>query len=74
MIFSMYTNAGLITVFYPLAVFGYALLNEVRPNHKFWKVIMIFSICVLIIKFICSIQAVRDALSKNTAKYWVNMF
>jgi hypothetical protein len=33
MIYSMYTNAVLITMFYPLAVFGYALLDEVRPKY-----------------------------------------
>jgi len=59
MLYSMYTNAGLITLFYPMAVFGYALLNEVRPNYKFWRVVMTASLTILIIKFLCSIQIVR---------------
>jgi hypothetical protein len=32
MILSMYMNAGLISIFYPLTVFGYALIEESRPN------------------------------------------
>jgi hypothetical protein len=56
MIFSMYTNAGLITLFYPIAVFGYALLDEVRPTYKFWNIVMSYSIFILIFKFLCSID------------------
>lgn len=36
MILSMYMNAGLISIFYPLTVFGYALIEESRPNMKYW--------------------------------------
>ena len=33
MIYSMYVNAGIISLLYPLMVFGYALLEETRPNR-----------------------------------------
>jgi hypothetical protein len=32
MILSMFNNAGLISLVYPLSVFGYALLEENRPR------------------------------------------
>ena len=32
MIMSMYANSGLISLVYPLSVFGYALLEETRPK------------------------------------------
>jgi hypothetical protein len=32
MIFSMFMNAGLISLIYPLSVFGYAMLEETRPR------------------------------------------
>jgi hypothetical protein len=32
MIMSMYQNAGLISLFYPIAVFGFAALEEKRPK------------------------------------------
>lgn len=72
MIYSMYTNAGLITMFYPMVLFGYALLNEVRPNYKFWRMVLTYSIIILTVKFICSLQAIRDELKKDDLKYWVN--
>jgi len=59
MIYSMYTNAGLITIFYPFAVFGYALLNEVRPDQTFWRKVMAYSLMLLIVKFVCSIDSIR---------------
>ena len=62
MIYSMFTNAGLITMFYPMAVFGYALLNEVRPSYKFWRVVLTYSLVVLIVKFVCSIELIRHVL------------
>jgi hypothetical protein len=73
MIYSMYTNAGLITFFYPLTVFGYALLNETRPNHKFWRMVMTYSICLLIIKFTCSIQIIQEFMVKEPIKYYLNL-
>jgi len=39
MILSMYMNAGLISVIYPIAVFGYALIEETRPRKEFWNFI-----------------------------------
>lgn len=32
MIFSMFENAGFISIVYPIAVFGWALLEEKRPG------------------------------------------
>jgi hypothetical protein len=32
----MYKNAGIISIPYPIAVFGYALLEETRPRKEFW--------------------------------------
>ena len=62
MMYSMYQNAGIITIFYPASLFGYALLNEVRPNYKYWRLILTYSICLLTIKFICSLYVVRHEL------------
>jgi hypothetical protein len=78
MIYSMYTNAGLITWFYPMSIFGYALLNEVRPSYQYWRVILTYSIIILTIKFICSLDGIRDVLEKpcekdqTCLKTWIN--
>jgi len=39
MIFSMYINAGLISLIYPISVYGYALMEETRPRRVFWEFI-----------------------------------
>ena len=52
MICSMMKNAGLISVVYPLVVFGYALFEEINPRKKLWYAIMIYTECLILIKFV----------------------
>ena len=51
MIIAMIKAAGLLTLIYPLAVFGYALLEETRPGKKFWNFVLIYTMIVLGLKF-----------------------
>lgn len=51
MILSMINNAGLLSLMYPLALFGYALLEETRPGKGFWRFMIFYTIFVLLIKF-----------------------
>jgi hypothetical protein len=51
MISSMYINAGLISLFYPLAVFGYAMMEETRPKKEFWTLVRRYTTVILFIKF-----------------------
>lgn len=51
MIFSMIFNSGLVALVYPLAVFGYALIEEHRPNPKFWHFMLRYTLCILFLKF-----------------------
>jgi hypothetical protein len=43
MIVSMMKNAGLISIFYPIFVFGYALMEEINPGKKVWLILMIYT-------------------------------
>lgn len=52
MIVSQINNAGLISIAYPFAVFGYALMEEIRPGKKFWDVMIIYTLFILFMKFI----------------------
>jgi len=52
MMFAMFVNAGLISVIYPLSMFGYALLEETRPRNHYWKFIQSYTTVILIIKFL----------------------
>lgn len=51
MIYSMYCNAGILSLIYPIAVFGYALFEETRPAVKFWKIILYYTVIILLLKY-----------------------
>ncbi len=42
----------MISIAYPFAVFGYALMEELRPGKRFWDVMLIYTIFILFMKFI----------------------
>ena len=56
MIMSMMVTAGFITIIYPFAVFGYALMEENRPGKLFWSIIMKYTLIILILKFITQLD------------------
>lgn len=43
MMYSMFQNAGLISLIYPFSVFGYALLEETRPRLEYWNFIRVYT-------------------------------
>jgi hypothetical protein len=50
MILSMCWNAGFISILYPLAVFGYALIEEARPSKYYWDFITFYTVLIILIK------------------------
>ena len=52
MIISMIVNAGIISLLYPFAVFGYALMEEQRPGKTFWRLMIYYTLFILFMKFI----------------------
>jgi len=51
MISSLFTNAGIVAIIYPFAVFGMALLEERRPGIYFWRFILSYSLSILLLKY-----------------------
>ena len=74
MIFSMYMNAGLISLVYPISIFGYALLEETRPRKNFWNFIRKYTTCLLFIKFLLNLSVFGDALRSDTYEYYAGIF
>jgi hypothetical protein len=70
MMLSMYMNAGLISIFYPFSIFGYALLEETRPRHGYWKIVRIYTTCLLFIKFFLNLSAFGAILKSETFRYY----
>ena len=60
MIMSMILNAGIISIIFPFAVFGYALLEEARPGKDFWRYMIIYSIIIIFLKFIFNLEAIQN--------------
>jgi hypothetical protein len=56
MIVSMILNAGLISILYPFAVFGYALMEEGRPKNLFWTFISNYTLFILTMKLIVQLD------------------
>ena len=54
MIFHHICNASIISLFYPLSIFCYALLEYPRPSRKYWLICLIYTFTFLIIN--CFIQ------------------
>jgi hypothetical protein len=70
MILSMYINAGLLSLVYPLSVFGYALVEETRPGRRFWALIRDYTTFVLFIKFIFNLSIMESLFTKEWWQYW----
>lgn len=51
MIFCHLINGALLTVFYPIAVFAYALLEETKPQKWFWNIVIYYTIAFVFIRF-----------------------
>lgn len=66
MIVSMYTNAGLISIYYPFAVFGYARLEETRPPKTFWRITLYYTLFVLLLKYVSNLEFVDDVMTDST--------
>jgi hypothetical protein len=65
MILSMYQNAGLISLFYPIAVFGWAQLEEKRPGVQFWIVVRWYTTFLLFFKFMLNLDIFAGQLSSK---------
>jgi hypothetical protein len=54
----MYVNAGLVSLFYPFAAFGYGLLEENRPDKAFWKIVLKYSLILLFAKILINLEII----------------
>jgi len=66
MIYSMWMNEGLVSVFYPIMVFGFGLINEVRPSKEFWRTIRLYTTFLLLLKFIFNLAIMQPLFGSDT--------
>lgn len=60
MIFSMYMNAGLISLYYPIAAFGYGMLEEKRTGKVFWRWIRWYTTFILFFKAVATLRIAKE--------------
>ena len=70
MIFSMFMNMGFVSFFYPISVFGYALIEPHRPKHTFWKVVRNYTPILLFLKFVFNLSIFESMLASEEFVYW----
>ena len=56
MIIDNMINCSILSLFYPLSIFCYALLENPRPKKSYWQVCLYYTIFILIIKFIFQLK------------------
>ena len=67
---SMYQNAGIISLPYPILVFGYALIEETRPKKQFWRFLRLYTTFVLLFKFIFNLRIFDEYLETPEFKHF----
>ena len=53
-------SASILTLFYPLTIFCYAILEYPRPKQFYWRMVLFYTVFLLIIKFIIHIELLRS--------------
>jgi len=69
-------NAGLISLPYPILVFGYAMLEETRPRKEFWDFVRVYTVGLLGFKFIGNLSILEPFFgseSFNKFESYVNL-
>ena len=56
MILALLVNADLLSVVYALSIFAYAMLEESRPKKAYWKIMLIYTELVVLVKFVLQID------------------
>lgn len=69
MLASMFTNAGLLVIIYPFAVFGYALVEETRPGRKFWRFILFYTLALLVVKYLINLEIINLSIIDTDLPY-----
>jgi len=65
MIVAHIMNGSIISLFYPVSIFIYALLEERRPNKKYWTIIIYYSAATLVLKFLLQTYPLSDWLTRS---------
>ena len=60
MILNHIMSYSIISLFYPLSIFCYAIFEYPRPKKSYWFFCLIYTLIILVIKFIINIEILRE--------------
>ena len=73
MIIDNMINCSILSLFYPLSIFCYALLENPRPKKSYWQVCLYYTIFILIIKFIFQLKLFIIIMEKEQYSKFINL-
>ena len=73
MMYSMYMNAGLLSLVYPFSIFGYALLEESRPKKGYWDWVRVYTSWILFLKFLFNLSAFGAVLQDESFQFYAGL-
>ena len=56
MIIDYMTNPSLISLFYPLSIFLFAIMEYPRPRKTYWNICLLYTVILITIKYIIQLQ------------------
>ena len=66
MIINHMHSASLISSFYPLSIFCYALIENPRPKKAYWKLSLYYTFCILFLKLLSTLKIYTLFIDKDT--------
>jgi len=72
MILNHMFSASLISTFYPMTIFCYALLEYPRPHKRYWKICLYYTFLVLFLKLILTLDLYTIFIEKEQYKDILN--
>ena len=65
MIIDHMSNPTLLSSFYPLSIFLYAILESPRPNKNYWNICLLYSVILICLKYIIQLDLIIVILKKQ---------
>ena len=73
MVLAQILNGQLLTMVYPIAVFGYVLLEETRPARWFWDAIILYSLAFIFVRFAAQFNFGADGVLEVMRDYYIGI-
>ena len=66
MIINHMHSASLISVFYPLTIFCYAIIEHPRPSKTYWKICLVYTFAILFLKLLFTLKIFTIFIDEDT--------